>query len=276
MSAETPSHNVPRHPSSTRSIVRVAADGTRTHDDELVVESPLEIRMGGVPLAVLMRTPGADVDLCRGFVLSESIVLGPHEIADVQLVEDDPEGSRWEIVLSDGVTIDATRFQRNVYTSSSCGVCGKASIDAVRLTAAPATEGPTLTHQQISQLSVDLRGGQATFDTTGGIHGVALFDEKGVLLSLAEDIGRHNAVDKVIGELSRSMWPLSGTVLMVSGRVSFEIVQKAAVAGIPIVCGVSAASSLAVELAEELGMTVIGFVRGDAFNVYTGFQRIVA
>lgn len=269
-------HSSHHNASSTHAIIRVGSDGLSHHSDELVVEAPLEIRMDGVPLAVLMRTPGADEDLCRGFVLSESIVLGPHEIAGVSLVENDPEGNRWEVELSDGVTLDVTQFQRNVYTSSSCGVCGKASIDAVRLTAPPAAPGPTLSRQQVAQLSVDLRGGQATFDATGGLHGVAAFDERGELLALAEDIGRHNALDKVIGGLSRTMWPLTGTVLMVSGRVSFEIVQKAAVAGISIVCGVSAASSLAVELAEELGMTVIGFVRGEDFNVYTGFERIVA
>lgn len=263
-------------PSSARPVVRVSADGARSERDHLVVEAPLEIRMGGVPLAVLMRTPGKDTDLCRGFVLSESIVLGPHEIDEVRLVEDDPERNRWEIVLTEGVVIDATRFQRNVYTSSSCGVCGKASIDAVRLAAAPAQPGPIMTAAQISALSIELRRGQATFDTTGGLHGVAVFDAESELLALAEDIGRHNALDKVIGELSRTMWPLAGTVLMVSGRISFEIVQKAAVAGIPIVCGVSAASSLAVELAEELGMTVIGFLRGSGFNIYAGSERVRA
>jgi FdhD protein len=264
----------PDQTSSTRLVISVSLDGQREEADHLVVEAPLEIRMGGVPLAVLMRTPGSDIELCRGFVLSESIVLGPHEIADIRLAEEDPERNRWEIVLSEGVEIDATRFQRNVYTSSSCGVCGKASIDAVRLTAAPAQRGPIVTAQQVSSLSDKLRNGQATFEMTGGLHGVALFDAECQLLALAEDIGRHNALDKVIGGLSRQMWPLSNTILMVSGRVSFEIVQKAAVAGIPMVCGVSAASSLAVELAEELGMTVIGFLRGSDFNIYTGAERV--
>ena len=238
-----------------------------------MAEAPLEIRLETVPLAVLMRTPGHDVELIKGFFITEGIVVGEHEIAEVRVVEGDPEKNRWEVVLAEGVHVDPTRFQRNVYTSSSCGVCGKASIDAVRLTAAPAKPGPVLSYDVLFGLVDRLRVGQATFDDTGGLHAAAVFDASGEMVLLREDIGRHNAVDKVIGALGAAARSRQ-LVLVVSGRVSFEIVQKAAVAGLPVVCGISAASSLAIELAEELGMTLIGFLRGSTCNVYTGVDRL--
>ncbi len=179
------------------------------------------------------------------------------------------------MVLADGVTVDPEQFRRNLYTTSSCGVCGKASIDAVMVAARPAPAGPALTEQMILGLPARLAVEQTVFAQTGGLHGAAIFDEEGELLVVREDVGRHNAVDKAVGALAAERWPVGPSVLMVSGRVGFEIAQKAAVAGIPVVAGVSAASSLAVELGQELGMTIIGFVRSAAFNVYCGDGRFV-
>ncbi len=234
----------------------------------------MEIRLGGTPLAVLMRTPGHEEDLALGFAITEGIVLRPDELVAVQPVPEAVDDDRWELVTAPGVTIDPTRFQRNVYTSSSCGVCGKASIDAVRVAAPPPPRGPVVTAATLLTLPDAMRSAQDAFDATGGIHAAAAFSPDGELLAIREDIGRHNAVDKLVGGLARLRWPLQPMVLMVSGRVSFEMVQKAAVAGIPIVCGVSAASSLAVELGEELGLTVAGFLRPDGFNVYCGQARV--
>lgn len=225
----------------------------------------MEIRLGGVPLAVLMRTPGGEADLALGFAITEGIVFSPKEVASV---ESEGDGDRYRLVLSPGVEVDPEQFRRNAYTTSSCGVCGKASIDAVRITSPPLPTGPLLPTSLVSSLPARLQDAQPTFTATGGLHGAAIFDAEGILLSAAEDIGRHNATDKAIGALARRRWPLGELILMVSGRISFEITQKAAVAGIPVVAGVSAASSLAVELASDLGMTLIGFVRGDDMVIY--------
>ncbi|RPI26410.1 MAG: formate dehydrogenase accessory sulfurtransferase FdhD [Actinobacteria bacterium] len=241
-------------------------------DDLLVVEAPLEISMGGVPLAVVMRTPGHDEDLARGFALTEGIVLGPHELAAVTRIGGDDDDARWAIALADGVSVDPLRFQRNLYATSSCGVCGKASIDAVRVSASRPQRVPMVA-TVLTSLPDRMRESQDAFLSTGGLHAAAAFDVSGRLLASAEDVGRHNAVDKVVGTMSRSAWPLAGVALMVSGRVSFEIVQKAAVAGMGLIAGVSAPSSLAVELGDELGMTIVGFLRGEAFNVYSGEIR---
>ncbi len=254
-------------------VVRIRSSGRAEADDLVVAEAPLEIRLGNVPIAVLMRTPGHDADLVLGFALTEGIVLRPAEVAEVRPLPD-PEGNRWELVPAPGLSIDPEQFRRNLYTTSSCGVCGKASIDAVRVAAPPPPPGPVLDPETIRALPAAMRAGQQAFDATGGLHAATVFDPAGELLVLREDVGRHNAVDKAVGALARDGWPPGESMLMVSGRVSFEIVQKAAVAGIPVVCGVSAASSLAVELAGELGLTVIGFLRGDSFNVYSGAGRI--
>jgi FdhD protein len=241
--------------------------GVRTEEvtDSVVVEEPMEIRLDGVPLAVLMRTPGGERDLALGFAITEGIVLSPTEVASV---ENEGDGDRFRIVLASGVKVDPEQFRRNAYTTSSCGVCGKASIDAVRVTSRPLPGGPMVGAAFLSSLPARLRDAQPTFAATGGLHGAAIFDAEGNLLSSAEDVGRHNATDKAIGALARKRWPLGESILMVSGRISFEITQKAAVAGIPMVAGVSAASSLAVELAGELGMTLIGFVRGEGMVIY--------
>lgn len=251
-------------------MISVDGTGAGPREDALAEEAPVEIRLSGVPLAVLMRTPGQDVALARGFTLTEGIVLAPDEVADVVPVGD---GDRFEIILADGIDVDPERFRRSAYVSSSCGVCGKASIDAVRVAGRRPPEGPRLDIEMPSRWMDSLQAAQPGFDRTGGLHAAAICLPDGTVLSAAEDIGRHNAVDKAIGDLVGRRWPLAEVVLVVSGRVSFEIAQKAAVAGIPVVSGVSAASSLAAELADELGLTLIGFSRDDRFVVYAGAHR---
>lgn len=258
-----------------RRIVRYSSGRSETVDDVVVVEGPVEFRLSGVPIGVLMRSPGDDEALVRGFLLSESIVLHPHEFVTINPVLPIEEDDRWDVILADGVTVDPEQFRRNTYTTSSCGVCGKASIDAVRIAARTVGAGPKLAAEVLVRLPRLMGAVQPEFVLTGGIHAAAAFTAEAELLGVCEDIGRHNAVDKLIGTLARDRWPLSDIIMMVSGRVSFEIVQKAAVVGIPVVCGVSAASSLAADLGEEMGMTVIGFLREGGFNVYSGAGRFV-
>jgi FdhD protein len=252
-----------------RQVLHHGRGPTTAVDDRLVVEAPLEVNLGGVSIAVVMRTPGDDEDLVRGFALTEGIVLRPAEIRAVDRIGGSDDDARWDLRLADGVAVDPEMFRRNLYSTSSCGVCGKASIDAVRI-AANVPQPVAMTAGVLVTLPEAMRTAQHAFAATGGLHAAAAFDGAGSLLAAAEDVGRHNAVDKVVGRLSQFGWPLSGIALMVSGRVSFEIVQKAAVAGIGLVAGVSAPSSLAVDLGAELGMTIVGFLRGDAFNVYSG------
>jgi FdhD protein len=254
---------------TTRRVVKVR-DDTRELDDNLVVEEPLEIRLDRSPLAVVMRTPGADADLALGFAITEGIVTTPDDIA---AVVDLGEG-RWNLETAEGVSIDPGQFQRNFYSTSSCGVCGKASIDAIRITGARPPQGPVVDVDTILGLPPRLLESQEAFQTTGGLHAAAAFDATGAILAVREDVGRHNAVDKLVGHLAPKGWPLDPLGLMVSGRISFEITQKAAVAGISLICGVSAASSLAVDLADEFGMTVVGFLRGEGFTLYAGGERI--
>ena len=259
---------------TTRTVDRIGPSGSETVDDRVAAEAPMEIRIGRTPIAVLMRTPGDDPELVRGFALTEGIVVHPHELAGIDAVGDDTEDARYELQFAAGVEVDPERFKRNLYATSSCGVCGKASIDAVRIAAAAPPPGPIITSDVLTSFTATMRASQPGFDATGGLHAAALFRSDGTMLALREDIGRHNAVDKVIGFASGTAFPLVDLVLFVSGRVSFEIVQKAAVAGIPIIAGISAASSLAIDLAEELGMTVIGFVRDESFNVYSAPERV--
>lgn len=255
-------------------IIRFTAGRSVGAVDELVAEAPVEFRLGGVPIAVLMRTPGDDVNLGLGFALTEGIVLNPGEVTDIRPLEGASEGDRYDLVLADGVVVDPEQFRRNLYTSSSCGVCGKASIDAVRVTARAIPPGPLIDAGVLTSLPAAMRSSQEIFDRTGSIHGAAAFTPAGELVGVTEDVGRHNAVDKLVGTMSRTTWPIDEVVLLVSGRLSFEMVQKAAVAGIPVIAGVSGASDLAVELGEELGMTVIGFLSEDGFNVYCGEARV--
>lgn len=254
---------------TSRRVVQIR-DQVRIFDDDLVVEEPMEIRLDGTSLAVVMRTPGDDIDLALGFAITEGMVTNPERIAGV----DELGEGRVDLITADGVVIDPAQFQRNFYSTSSCGVCGKASIDAIRVTGAVPPLGPVVATDTVLGLPGRLLERQAAFHSTGGLHAAAAFDPAGEIVAVREDVGRHNAVDKVVGHLARQSWPLPSLGLMVSGRVSFEITQKAAVAGISLICGVSAASSLAVDLATEFGMTVIGFLREGGFTVYTGEERI--
>ena len=255
----------------TRQVVKVGPLLTHRVEDRLVEEAPMEIRLLGVPIAVVMRTPGQEAELALGFAITEGIVDGPGQVAAVRPIG---SGDRYELHLAPGIRIDPEQFRRNTYTSSSCGVCGKASIDAVLITSRPLPAGPELTRETIAALPDRLRRAQTSFTATGGSHAAGLFNAAGELLAVAEDVGRHNAVDKAVGAMARRRWPLGELILMVSGRISFEITQTAAVAGIPVVAGISAASTLAADLAEEVGLTLAGFVRGEEMVVYAGAARM--
>jgi FdhD protein len=266
-----------------RTRIVAVNDGVRSErPDTLATEEPMEIRVGGPgqeagPVAVTMRTPGGDFELAVGFLFTEGLIDGQDEVERVAYCEDvGPDEQRYNIVTVRLTrAFDAGSVRRNFYATSSCGVCGKASIDDVQVRCGPVEAGPRIEGSVIVGMPDALRKAQPVFDKTGGLHAAGLFDVEGLLLSLREDVGRHNAVDKVIGEqLLAGAVPLSRHVLQVSGRVSFEIVQKAAVAGIPVIAAVSAPSSLAVEAAEGFGMTVVGFVRDDRFNVYSHAERI--
>ena len=237
--------------------------------DRVALEEPLEVRLSGTPLAVVMRTPGDDDHLVTGFLLTEGILLAPNEIATLERLDD----SRIDVRLRDGIDVDPSRFQRNLFMSSSCGVCGKAAIEAVQIFARPARPF-TVRREVLPGLTAELRAQQPTFDATGGLHAAGLFDLKGRAIVVHEDVGRHNAVDKAIGAAAVAHWPLPPSLLVVSGRQSFEIVQKAAVAGIGGVVGVSAPSSLAVELADGLDMLLVGFSRDPSYNVYAGHGHL--
>ena len=250
-------------------VVRLRGS-VETVEDSLVVEEPMEIRLNDVPLAVVMRTPGDEADLALGFAITEGIVASPEDITSVESLGE----GRWNLKLADGVTVDPEQFKRNFYSTSSCGVCGKASIDAIRVAGSSPPPGPIVSAEVILSLPPRLLERQDAFHLTGGLHAAAAFDPSGEVRAVREDIGRHNATDKLVGHLARQEWPIPSVGLLVSGRVSFEIVQKAAVAGISLVCGVSAASSLAVDLANEFGMTVVGFLRESGFTVYCGKSRV--
>ena len=248
-------------------------------DDFLAAEEPLEIRIGENPLSVTMRTPGHDVELAAGFLFTEGLVQRREQIVALENVTSDDDGKRGNVVraeLSSETLPDFEKLRRHFFAASSCGICGKASIDAVRsrLLRTPNPDfrvAPNL----IVRLPEALRSAQDVFERTGGLHAAALFDAEGKLLIVREDIGRHNAVDKVVGwALLNGLIPLSDCVLLVSGRGGFEIIQKAIVAGIPVVASVSAPSSLAVQLARELRLTLIGFLRGNRFVVYAGEDRV--
>lgn len=243
--------------------------------DVVAAEEPLEIRLGGERVAVTMRTPGPgeDIELAVGFLSGEGIV-DPAELATVRECPPRSDGGIVDVILRDGA-VPAAGWQRNFYATSSCGVCGKASIEAVRVAAGPVPNGPQVRADLISSLPDRLRARQRVFERTGGLHAAGLFTAEGELLVLREDVGRHNAVDKAIGRAHLRGDVLDrAAILQVSGRASFELVQKALVAGIPIVTAVSAPSSLAVRLARESNMTLVGFIRGTGFNVYTGEERL--
>jgi FdhD protein len=271
-----------------RMITRIdlAAATVSQRPDELAGEEPLEIRVGPsgparrAPLAVTMRTPGHDLDLALGFLLTEGIIAAAEDVVTAQLCAGTDTPNTYnvvDVVLAGHVPPPLTDPSRNFYTTSSCGVCGKASIDAVRTRSAYDVSGDPLmvSAATLATMPDTLRAAQRAFDRTGGLHAAGLFTTDGELLTLREDVGRHNAVDKVIGwALKQGRLPLRGHLLMVSGRASFELTQKAWMAGLPLLAAVSAPSTLAAELADEAGMTLVGFLRGATMNVYTGPQRV--
>lgn len=258
-------------------------DGAATERPEtLVVEEPLEIRVNGTPLTVTMRTPGSDVELAQGFLLTEGVISRRDDVLTVRYCRGTGEDGAntynvLDVTLRPDVPAPDVDVTRNFYTTSSCGVCGKSSIDAVRLTShyAPGDDPAMVDAATLTAMPVQLRSAQKVFASTGGLHGAALFDADGTMLVVREDVGRHNAVDKVIGwALESDRVPLAGSVLLVSGRASFELTQKAVMAGIPVLAAVSAPSSLAVDLATQSGLTLVAFLRGDSMNVYSRADRI--
>jgi FdhD protein len=266
-----------------RPVVKINLEATgdpRRGPDDLAAEEPLEIRVRKAPLAVTMRTPGHDIDLAMGFLLTEGIIRSAGDVVTAQLCAGTDTPNTYNVVdiaLDADVPPPVTDPSRNFYTTSSCGVCGKASIDAVRTRSRFDVSGDPLSipAATLAELPDRLRAAQRTFDRTGGLHAAGLFTAEGQLLVLREDVGRHNAVDKVIGwALREGRLPLTGHVLLVSGRASFELTQKAWMAGLPLLAAVSAPSTLAAELADEAGMTLVGFLRGKSMNVYTSPQRV--
>ncbi|MBX3092362.1 MAG: formate dehydrogenase accessory sulfurtransferase FdhD [Cryobacterium sp.] len=268
-----------------RTVTRVVGtDRVESREDVLAVEEPLEIRVGGRSLAITMRTPGADFDLAAGFLVSEGVITRGEEFRTARYcagatVDNLNTYNVLDVTLAADVPPPDPSLERAFFTTSSCGLCGKASIDAVRTKSAFAVEEDPLRISEtlLASFPGRLRAEQAIFDKTGGLHAAALFDgETGGLLVLREDVGRHNAVDKVIGwALKEDRLPLRGTVLMVSGRASFELTQKALMAGIPVLAAVSAPSSLAAELAADMGLTLVGFLREASMVIYSGSERIV-
>ncbi len=277
-------------------VKNVDASGARDERDVVAVEEPLEIRIAfespelngkfvTTNLAVTMRTPGHDYELAAGFLFSEGILTERAQLHEISYcVGIDKANQQFNVLsvrLRPGVAFDAAKLQRNFYTTSSCGVCGKSSIEAVRTqcqrAAAPqSTDTPRISKDTLLALPQTLRAAQSLFEQSGGNHAAGLFTSAGKLISVREDVGRHNAVDKVIGEqFLADRLPLREAVLLVSGRASFELVQKAVMAGIPVLAAVGAPSSLAVELAEESGLSLIGFLRGERFNIYNGAARII-
>jgi FdhD protein len=264
-----------------RAVVRVDGSTRGERFDQLAAEEPLEIRVNGQPIAVTMRTPGHDFELAVGFCLSEGIVDHPGQIAAARYCSGtDPETGLQtynvvDVELRDPAPV-AEVLRRNVYLSSSCGICGTASIDAVRkATPGVHDDAVRVPAGTLAQLPERLRDGQRVFERTGGLHATGLFTAEGELVCLREDVGRHNAVDKVVGwAATERRLPLGGHILMLSGRVAFEIIQKALRAGVPVVAAVSAPTSLAVRLAEEAGLTLAGFLRGGSMNVYTRPDRV--
>jgi len=281
-------------PASIRAIELLRVDAGRRvpASDCAAVEEPLEIRLHGRPFSVTMRTPGADRELTAGFLLAERVVTSPdgigtiehcrdNAVGDLDRCDPDARGMRDNVVnvtLTDPADLErAFESQRHLTTSSACGVCGRRSIESLAADVSPLALEWTMSGETLTTLVDRLRDTQRVFDETGGLHAAGLFTSSGALVHAAEDVGRHNAVDKAIGRcILLDRWPLSDLLLVVSGRSSFEIVQKALLARIPIVASVSAPSSLAIDLARDMGITLAGFVRGDRFNIYTHAERIAS
>ena len=270
-------------------VRKVGNGGGRWEPDTLVVEEPMEIRLGYGPdgdrralsLSITMRTPGDDFELAAGFLLTEGIITGPGQITAVESCGPAAPGRKTgnivRVEVTPEVPVDPARLQRNFYATSSCGICGKASLDAVEIRGLREMDrsAPVIRQELIHELPSRMREGQDLFNETGGIHGAGLFQADGTLLSIREDVGRHNAVDKLVGgRLLAGNFPLHETIMVVSGRAGFEIVQKAVAAAIPVVVSVGAPSTLSVRLADRFGMTLIGFVRNNRYNIYTCEERI--
>jgi formate dehydrogenase family accessory protein FdhD len=270
-----------RRPTSRVRVVAVDAQGSRARPDQLVTEEPMEIRVHGpgeepAPLVVTMRTPGNDFELAAGFCLTEGVITEPDEVASVAYCVGPGGDQQFNVVtLRLRHPVVASLRERRFVATASCGLCGKTALDDVGVRCAAVASGPKVAASTLRALPSRLGEAQAVFDVTGGLHAAATFDVDGARLSVREDVGRHNALDKLVGEalLARQL-PLSEQILMVSGRLSFELVQKAAVAGLPIVCAVSAPSSLAVKAADRFGQTLVGFLRDDRFNVYSHPERV--
>ncbi len=275
-----------RRGSKTKVQVRVFEDGrARVRPDSLATEEPMEIRLvfgeARQTVAVTMRTPGADFELAAGFLYGEGIVSSPEDILKISYcidpdVDAEQQYNIVNVELRGGLSYDPRSLERHFYTTSACGVCGKASLEQLELRGCPVIpSGPELAPEKIYALPNKLREAQGLFEATGGLHAAALFDREGELVALREDVGRHNATDKLVGwALLEGRLPLSDHLVMVSGRSSFEILQKCLTAGVPIVCAISAPSSLAVDVARQFGMTLVGFLRGNRFNVYSGHERV--
>jgi FdhD protein len=267
-------------PASTAvTLVRVDGRAAREGTDDVAREEPLEIQIGSATLAVVMRTPGHDEELALGLLLSERIVAAG-DVAAVRhcsvAATPEADGNIVRVSLRRGVRIDLRAVRRNLYASSSCGLCGKAAIEGALRAAPPLADASAFPASYFEALPGKLRRAQSAFERTGGLHAAALFDAAGEMLVAREDVGRHNAVDKIVGWAAAGRLPLAGHVLAVSGRISYEIAQKALAARIPVVAAVSAPTSLAVELAESAGLTLVGFLRGRRFNVYGRRRRVRA
>ncbi|MDR7618052.1 MAG: formate dehydrogenase accessory sulfurtransferase FdhD [Armatimonadota bacterium] len=263
----------------------VRGESLEVRSDFLATEEPMEVRLVAGPhrrtVAVTMRTPGNDFELAAGFLFCEGVVRSRDEVSRIAYCLDEglDAEQRYNVVtveLRGNCLPDLQPLERHFYTTSACGVCGKASLEALRIRGCPVLDGgPVLEPRLLRELPERLRRAQGLFAQTGGLHAAALFDAEGRLLALREDVGRHNAMDKLVGwALLEGRLPLRDSVVMVSGRASFELVQKAVAAGAPVFCAVSAPSSLAVEVARAFGVTLVGFLRGDRFNVYTGAERV--
>ena len=272
---------------SRRRVAHLSAVGAETSVtasvETVVVEEPLEIRINGSPVTVTMRTPGSDFELAQGFLLTEGVIHNRADVATVRYCKGaEQDGvntyNTLDVTLQPGMQMPDLDVTRNFYTTSSCGVCGKASLEAVWLSSnhSPGDDPTVVSAATLTGLPDTLRAAQKVFARTGGLHGAALFDLDGTMLVVREDVGRHNAVDKVIGwAVEAGRVPLAGSVLLVSGRASFELTQKAVMAGIPVLAAVSAPSSLAVDLAAQSGLTLVAFLRGDSLNVYSRPDRVL-
>ena len=272
---------------SRRRVANLSAVGAETsvtaRVETVVVEEPLEIRINGSPVTVTMRTPGSDFELAQGFLLTEGVIHNRADVATVRYCKGaEQDGvntyNTLDVTLQPGMQMPDLDVTRNFYTTSSCGVCGKASLEAVWLSSnhSPGDDPTVVSAATLTRLPDTLRAAQKVFARTGGLHGAALFDLDGTMLVVREDVGRHNAVDKVIGwAVEAGRVPLAGSVLLVSGRASFELTQKAVMAGIPVLAAVSAPSLLAVDLAAQSGLTLVAFMRGDSLNVYSRPDRVL-